>query len=66
MSPLHWLLLGVCGLVLAGCARQAADLSADEDQRLRDNLTRALTPEEIAQMGAGGEQGGAAERPGRN
>lgn len=37
--------------VLAGCSGTTSELSKKDDSELRHNFARALTPEEVAQMG---------------
>ncbi|RYG26514.1 hypothetical protein EON82_03065 [bacterium] len=37
--------------LLAGCSDNNGELSKKDDQELRNNFARALTPEEQAQMG---------------
>jgi len=41
---------------IAGCNGGNSDLSPDADAKLRANMARELTPEEIAKMG-GGDKG---------
>lgn len=54
-----WLLVAVVAVSLAGCADTSSNLSEDKDKAVRDNMTRALTPEEVAQMkGGAGAEGG--------
>jgi hypothetical protein len=38
-------------LLLAGCSSENGELSKKDDQELRHNFARALTPEEQAMMG---------------
>ena len=42
----------VFGVLLAGC-QQSSDLSPTDDKAMRDNMTRPLTQEEIAQASGG-------------
>ena len=39
--------------LLAGCTGGSGELSKKDDQELRNNFTRKLTPEEIAKLGGG-------------
>jgi len=41
-------------LGLVGCQGDSADLPKDQDKKLRNNLSRELSPEEVAKMGGGG------------
>lgn len=48
-------LLGAALAVLAGCG-ESSELPKDQDAKLRNNLNRALTPEEVAKMNGGGDK----------
>ncbi|HVL37755.1 MAG TPA: hypothetical protein VM328_00060 [Fimbriimonadaceae bacterium] len=39
-------------IVALGCSPPAGEVSAAEDQKIRDNLSRPLTAAELQQMGA--------------
>ncbi len=46
-------------LCLVGCQGDSnSDLPKDQDKQLRNNLSRELTPEEVAKMGGGSAGGG--------
>lgn len=43
----------LAGVILAGCGAPSSELSEDKDAKLRNDITRDLTPEERAQLGQG-------------
>ncbi|MEJ5171902.1 MAG: hypothetical protein WHU10_13015 [Fimbriimonadales bacterium] len=46
--------------LLAGCGGgESTELPKEKDQELRNNMSRSLTPEEIAKMGGGAPADGA-------
>ena len=54
------LCLSIPALALVGCSDGGA-LTKKQDDELRHNFTRKLTPEEIARMGGGPPAGGPAK-----
>lgn len=49
------LAIGVMALgIVAGCANEDTTVSKEKDQQIRDNFSRSLTPDEVAQMKGGG------------
>lgn len=63
----RWAIPVVAALVVAGCNQGGSSLSKDEDKALRNNLSRELTPDEIARMNsapaAGGDKGEGGSAP---
>ena len=49
MKKLAW--IGLAGVAF-GCAPPSSDVSPQVDAKIRDNLSRPLSPDEIKQMGA--------------
>jgi len=47
--------IAFAGIVALGCSGASnSDLPPDKDKELRNNFSRALTPEEVAKMNGGG------------
>ncbi|MCW5942746.1 MAG: hypothetical protein KIS66_10970 [Fimbriimonadaceae bacterium] len=55
----RWGLLAAVLAAMGGCNQGGSSLSKDEDRALRNNLSRELTPEEVARMNSAPAASGA-------
>lgn len=60
----RWALPALAALAVIGCNQGGSSLSKDEDKALRNNLSRELTPDEIARMNSAPAAGGAGKGEG--